>query len=432
MLRRQDPEGSGGFRRVLVCAGVGTGGRVRKVPESYGLVCCLATLSGALFWTPFGDNIVHMGKTTAQKKWRPCSQTWHKDYATKAYFFPPNSKTCYGVFSSEELWCDPVQLQPQVPEKVPEGSGGFWCRKLMRFQRVPVQKAAEVPEGSGAESWWGSGGFRCRWLMRFLMVPAQIADEVPEGSGADSRQGSGGFRRRWLMRFRMVLAQIADKVPKVPVQIADEVPEGSGADSRQGSRWLMRFRMVLAQIADKVPKVPVQIADKVLEGSGAESWRGSGGFWCRKLMRFRRVAGQIADEVLEGSGTHSKQSSGGFRYKNIPRSSKLLGITHGFIFTLRFLGGRTTSVNSKARSLDADSYFSTNSRANIFPAFSEEVGTMDTHVGISCISTSHWTRKSTRNATLEQCPVSIFFYGCASSREKSTPKDVVPPSSPLP
>ena len=46
--------------------------------------------------------------------------------------------------------------------------------------------------------------------------------------------------------------------------------------------------------------------------------------------------GQIADEVLEGSGTHSKQSSGGFRYKNIPRSSKLSGIAHGFIF---FWGG---------------------------------------------------------------------------------------------
>ena len=40
--------GSGGrFRRVPVCAGVGTGGRVRKVPESYGVVCCFATLSGA-------------------------------------------------------------------------------------------------------------------------------------------------------------------------------------------------------------------------------------------------------------------------------------------------------------------------------------------------------------------------------------------------
>ena len=41
-----------------------------------------------------------------------------------------------------------MELQHQVPEKVPEGSGGF--------RRVPVQ-----------------------------MVPAQMADEVPAGSGAD-------------------------------------------------------------------------------------------------------------------------------------------------------------------------------------------------------------------------------------------------------
>ena len=58
-------------------------------------------------------------------------------------------------------------------------------------------------------------------------------------------------------------------------------------------------------------------------------------------MRFRRAAAQIAgkvqamaDEVPEGSGTHSKQSLGGFRYQNLPRSSKLLGITHGFICVL--------------------------------------------------------------------------------------------------
>ena len=62
--------------------------------------------------------------------------------------------------------------------------------------------------------------FRCRWLMRFRRVPVQMADEVPDGSGADSRQGSGGFWCRKLMRFQ-----------SVPVQKADEVPEGSGAES---------------------------------------------------------------------------------------------------------------------------------------------------------------------------------------------------------
>ena len=38
---------SGRFRSVPVCAGVGSGGNFRKVPESYGVVCCFATLSGA-------------------------------------------------------------------------------------------------------------------------------------------------------------------------------------------------------------------------------------------------------------------------------------------------------------------------------------------------------------------------------------------------
>ena len=57
---RKVSEGSGGFWRVLARVGVGSGGRVRKVlegseelrrvrkvPESSGVVCCLATLTGA-------------------------------------------------------------------------------------------------------------------------------------------------------------------------------------------------------------------------------------------------------------------------------------------------------------------------------------------------------------------------------------------------
>ena len=46
-FRRQLPEGSGGFRRVQV---------FRKVEQSFGVVCCLATLTGAamsLFLKPF-------------------------------------------------------------------------------------------------------------------------------------------------------------------------------------------------------------------------------------------------------------------------------------------------------------------------------------------------------------------------------------------
>ena len=56
---RKVSEGSGGFWRVPVRVGVGSGGRVRKVPkssgtcwcrfrrQSSGVVCCLATLTGA-------------------------------------------------------------------------------------------------------------------------------------------------------------------------------------------------------------------------------------------------------------------------------------------------------------------------------------------------------------------------------------------------
>ena len=57
-----------------------------------------------------------------------------------------------------------------------------------------MQKADEVPDGgmadeildgSSADSRRGSGGFWYRWLTRFRRVPVQRADEVPEGSGPD-------------------------------------------------------------------------------------------------------------------------------------------------------------------------------------------------------------------------------------------------------
>ena len=39
----------------------------------------------------------------------------------------------------------------------------------------------------GWDTWWGSGGFRCRYLVRFRRVPLQIPVAVLEGSGADDR-----------------------------------------------------------------------------------------------------------------------------------------------------------------------------------------------------------------------------------------------------
>ena len=109
-----------------------------------------------------------MGRTIAQKKWRSCSQTWHKDYATavgdttKAYFIPQQRKPMGSAAQISSGVCR-CGSQEQVPK---EGSG--------RFRRVPVRagvgfggKFRKVPEGSGV-CWCGfrkvvegSGEFRC-------------------------------------------------------------------------------------------------------------------------------------------------------------------------------------------------------------------------------------------------------------------------------
>ena len=99
-------------------------------------------------------------------------------------------------------------------------------------------------------------------------------------------------------------------------------------------------------MADEVRRVPVQIASKVcgeFDGILAESRQASGLFWCRWLVRFRKVLVQkavklrmvlvqIADRVAEASVAHSRQSSGGFRRKILPRSSKLLEIPNELFF----------------------------------------------------------------------------------------------------
>ena len=40
-----------------------------------------------------------------------------------------------------------------------QGSGGFWCRYLLRFRKVPLQIPREVLEGSCEDTCWGSEGF---------------------------------------------------------------------------------------------------------------------------------------------------------------------------------------------------------------------------------------------------------------------------------
>ena len=61
-------------------------------------------------------------------------------YGNTLTCFSPTAKLAMASLAQNSS--DPVQLQ-QVPEKVPEGSGGF--------RRVPVQMADEIPEGSGAD-----------------------------------------------------------------------------------------------------------------------------------------------------------------------------------------------------------------------------------------------------------------------------------------
>ena len=44
-----------------------------------------------------------------------------------------------------------MQLQHQVPDKVPEGTEGSGANTEVRFLKVPVLSLAEVQEGSGVE-----------------------------------------------------------------------------------------------------------------------------------------------------------------------------------------------------------------------------------------------------------------------------------------
>ena len=118
----------------------------------------------------------------------------------------------------------PEVFAEKLPEKVPgslgakpsqvqqgsgEGSGGFWCRYLVRFRKFPAQLPDEVPEGLGEDAWWGagwgSGGFRCRDLVRFWRVLGEkMLGEVPEGSGVDTLWGSGGLWCRCFVNFQRV------------------------------------------------------------------------------------------------------------------------------------------------------------------------------------------------------------------------------------
>ena len=131
---------------------------------------------------------------------------------------------CFGNLSWRCFYSPTAKLA--MGSLAQNSSGAIRCSCNTRFRR----RFRRVPEGSGADGWWGSGGFRCRWLMRFRRVPGQIADEVPAGSGdsgANSRQGCGGFRGRKLMRSRGFWCRWLMRFQEVPGQMARILPRSS-------------------------------------------------------------------------------------------------------------------------------------------------------------------------------------------------------------
>ena len=101
----------------------------------------------------------------------------YDDHVMRFSHFSPTTTLCYGVFSPEYLRCNPVQLQHQVPGKVPEGTEGSGADIESQFL-----------EGSGADTEvrFHSGRFAQK-------VPVQIPRS---GSGVDTE-----------VRFRKVPVQ---------------------------------------------------------------------------------------------------------------------------------------------------------------------------------------------------------------------------------
>ena len=68
--------------------------------------------------------------------------------------YPPTAKLAMGSLAQNSSGAIRCSCNPRFRRRfrrVPESSRGFRCRKLMRFQRVPVQKADEVPDSSDAD-----------------------------------------------------------------------------------------------------------------------------------------------------------------------------------------------------------------------------------------------------------------------------------------
>ena len=148
--------------------------------------------------------------------------------------------------SSGVHWC----WFNEVPEKVPEGSGRLWCGKSQ------VQQGLE--EGSGEDS----GRLWCRRGVRFNKVPEKVLEKVPEkvpGSGAGARSGSRRFREgsgstRFHRRFWKALVESEARFNKVPEGVGEgfrrcwcKAGPGSTRFWKVWRRFRRRFRNALVQ-----------------------------------------------------------------------------------------------------------------------------------------------------------------------------------------
>ena len=182
-------------------------------------------------------------------------------------------------------------LIPQQPtlmgSSAQKSSGVHWCRRRVRFNRVPGEggfgaEPGQVQQGSGEGSEEGVGGF-CAKPSKFN----RVLEKVPEKVGEALVQSQVKFKR-----FREGLGGFGAE----PGQVNRNPQKGSGEglggfEDQQGS--------------EKVP-------EKVRRGSGEGSGEGSGGFGAKPGQVQNRVQKRVPGGCGEGLGEGSGEGCGAF------------------------------------------------------------------------------------------------------------------------